>query len=177
MMKKILKLEIFGFLVCAVLGSLLHFVYKWTGENSIIGLFVPVNESPWEHLKLIYLPYVLYGVYEAIKLTNDKFNVYFSKLVGLICGIITTLGIYYISLGATGKNIDVINILSYFVGIGVAYIISYIIINKSIGKGMINTISCIILILIGIMFMFFTYFPPKIPLFQDPQNFKFGIEK
>ena len=41
-----------------VLGCLNHFIYEWTGESPISALFCPVNESVWEHLKLLFFPYL-----------------------------------------------------------------------------------------------------------------------
>ena len=38
-------------------GVLLHFVYDWI-PNAVTALIAPVNESLWEHTKLIYWPYL-----------------------------------------------------------------------------------------------------------------------
>ena len=53
------KIEWISFLAASVLGTLFHFVYGWSGENPVAGLFFPVNESTWEHLKLIFFPILL----------------------------------------------------------------------------------------------------------------------
>lgn len=45
------------------------------------------------------------------------------------------------------------------------------------GKGIINGISFALLIIIGISFIFFTFYPVKIPFFMDPQNLTYGITK
>ena len=50
--KSIYTWEIIGTFFIIIAGSLLHFVYEWTGYSDIMGLFTPVNESVWEHLKL-----------------------------------------------------------------------------------------------------------------------------
>lgn len=172
---KIKRIEFFGFLFVSIFGTLLHFVYDWTGENSFIGLFVPVNESVWEHLKLIYLPYTIYAIFESVKLTDDKFNVFFSKAIGVTGGLLTTVSIYYVVNGITGKQIDAVNIASFFIGVAIAYLISYILIKKSIGKGILNGLGAVYLIILAILFMYFTYYPIRIPLFIDPQNFTYGI--
>ena len=54
---------IIGILAVWVSGSLFHFVYDWTGHNTLVGLFFPTNESTWEHMKLAFLPMNLYGIY------------------------------------------------------------------------------------------------------------------
>ena len=48
-----------GFVFLCVAGSLLHFFYGFTGKDPLAGLVSPVNESPWEHLKLLYFPALL----------------------------------------------------------------------------------------------------------------------
>ena len=158
MNKKILKLEAFGFIFTSVLGTLMHFFYEWSNNNSLIGLFCPVNESPFEHLKLLLFPYLIWTFIEAVKLSQDKFNIYFSKLIGIVSGMFLTLAVFYICKGMLGKDFDFINIASFFIGVLTAYIISYNIIENSKGKGLINGISFAMLILIAMAFMFLSRF-------------------
>ena len=40
-----------------VLGTLSHFFFQWSNDNLIVGLFSAVNESTWEHMKLIFYTY------------------------------------------------------------------------------------------------------------------------
>ena len=58
--KRLFISTIIGVIFVSAAGTLLHFVYSWTGNNSIIGLFAPVNESTWEHMKLLYFPMLLF---------------------------------------------------------------------------------------------------------------------
>lgn len=46
-------------LIIAPVGTALHFVYEWTGGNAVAGIFAPLNESTWEHLKLAFWPMLL----------------------------------------------------------------------------------------------------------------------
>ena len=177
MNKRILKLEAIGFIFTSVLGTLMHFFYEWSGNNTFVGLFCPVNESPYEHLKLLFFPFLIWTFVENIKLSNNKFNIFTSKLIGILLGMYVTLSVFYIFEGATGKTVDAVNIASFFIGVLIAYIISYIITVSSKGKGIINGISFALLIIIGISFIFFTFYPVKIPFFMDPQNLTYGITK
>ena len=79
MNKKLFKLEIIGFIFVSIVGTLSHFLYDWLGKNVFAGVFCPVNESPWEHLKLLFFPFAIYTVYMYIKLKNIKFNVFFAQ--------------------------------------------------------------------------------------------------
>ena len=43
-----------------ILGSLLHFAYDYSNKNKIVGLFAPVNESIFEHSKILLTPLLLF---------------------------------------------------------------------------------------------------------------------
>ena len=47
---QIKKWEIAEFIFIAIVGTLLHFVYDWSGQNPAVGIIAPVSESTWEHL-------------------------------------------------------------------------------------------------------------------------------
>lgn len=55
-MSSLKKVMIFAAIIVSVIGTLAHFVYDWSGQNSFVGLFTPVNESTWEHMKLLFFP-------------------------------------------------------------------------------------------------------------------------
>ena len=65
MSKKIKILEICGFIFTTSLGTLLHFMYEWSGKNSLVALFSNVNESTWEHLKLLFYPAFIFAIIQS----------------------------------------------------------------------------------------------------------------
>ena len=50
----------FGIGFVLVLGTFSHFFFDWSGENRLVGIFAAVNESTWEHLKLLFFPALLF---------------------------------------------------------------------------------------------------------------------
>lgn len=44
-------------LLAMLAGTGLHFLYEWL-PNPVTALLSPINESLWEHIKLIYWPYL-----------------------------------------------------------------------------------------------------------------------
>lgn len=60
------KLNFFRFFFISILGVLLHFTYEWSNDNPAVGLFSAVNESTWEHLKLIFFPMLLLTMIEFL---------------------------------------------------------------------------------------------------------------
>lgn len=175
MNKKILKYEIIGFVFTCITGTLLHFVFEWSNGNKLAALFAPVNESVWEHMKLLFFPYFAYTIYERVMLDKDKFNVFFAKYVGIVIGMSVTVGIYYISQALCDKDISWVNLASFFVGVAVAYLVSCCIIKSSIGNGLPNGVSFALFVITILIFFLFTFYPPIVDLFEDPQNFTYGI--
>lgn len=174
MNKKLFKYEIIGFVFTGIVGSVAHFLYELSGYNTVVGLFCSVNESVWEHLKLLFFPYILYAAIEYFLLKKPK-GFFRAKLIGIISGMLATVAIYYIYNGAVGKSPDLLNILSFFLGVGVAYLVSYTVIkNEKEASAAGDIISILLIIAIGASFALFTFYPPFIPLFEDPRYAVFG---
>lgn len=170
MNKRLIKNQIIGFIFVCIMGTLGHFIFKWSGQNKFIALFFSVNESPWEHLKLLFFPFFAFTVFTAIRFKQDKFNVFFSNCVSVYLGMWTILSYYYTFTSAIGNASEFINISSFFIGVAITFIISYFLINNSIGKGMPNSFAILVFIITSLVFFLFTFKPPFIPLFLDPQT-------
>lgn len=56
--------QLVGFLFTGILGTFLHFLFDITGQAMVAGLFSAVNESIWEHMKLLFYPMLLFVVME-----------------------------------------------------------------------------------------------------------------
>lgn len=175
MSKKLLKYDIIGFVFVSIIGTLAHFVYEWTNKSVIAALFCPINESPWEHLKLIFFPYLIWTVIQAFIMRGAK-NLLPAKFIGVFVGMTATLSFFYTYTGIVGRNIDWLNILSFFIGVFIAFLLDYIIIKseKMQGKGE-NIVAVILFIITSAIFMLFTFAPPLIPLFKDPITSSYGI--
>lgn len=173
MNKKLFKYEIIGFIFVSVFGTLFHFLYEWLNYSKIIALFCPVNESVWEHLKLLFFPYLIWTVIEYF-LLGKKENFFFSKITGVLCGIVFLVSFFYTYNGITGSSGTFINILSFFIGTAISFILSYEIM-RNCKKNTNKIIPIILFIVIAGIFFLFTFVPPLIPLFEDPQNFTYGI--
>ena len=118
--------------VC-ILGTLMHFFYEWSGDLTIIGILCPVNESVWEHLKLIFYPFIFWEIAEYF-IFNDHTPLAFSKLCGALCGMTATLAVHYIYTGASGKESMAADIISFVLGIGAAFGVSFLIMKNRTKK-------------------------------------------
>lgn len=174
MKNKLLKYEIAGFVILGIFGAILHFTYRWSGNSPIVALFCPINESPWEHLKLLFFPYIIYGIVEIAVLKNK--NIISAKYVSIVIGMVMTIALFYTVTGALSRTIEWFNILTFYIGLGVAFCIDYKMIKSAFGNEGKNLLSIVMIIITTLIFILFTFIPAEIPLFQDPINFSYGIQ-
>ena len=175
MSKKFFKYEIIGFIFVSIIGTINHFLFELLGNSVIIGLFCPVNESVWEHQKLLFFPFLIWSIAEYFLLERQN-NFFPAKTVGITCGIIFTIAFYYSYKGISGGESMFFDILSFYVGVGISFLISYMIVkNYNKSNNHLSNISVLILILISAVFIIFTFAPPLIPLFKDPLTSTYGI--
>ena len=165
--------QIAGFLFTSVVGTLLHFLFEWTGENTVVGLFSAVNESIWEHMKLVYVPMFFFALIQ--KRFADDGNFWCVKLMGMVTALALIPGLYYTYTGALGISADWFNIAIFFLAAGAAYYLENILFQRMIACPVKPAIAFGTLILIGVLFGIFTFYPPHIPLFANPGTGKFGI--
>lgn len=176
--KLIKNLSIWGAVFVIVIGTLLHFCYEWSGNNFIVGLFAPVNESPWEHMKLVFTPIILFAFVDWYYLKSKANNLCFALLKEIGVAIVFILAIFYIYTSLVGHSILAIDILSFVIAAILAKWLGYQILigkfNKWEFKGL-NVISAIFIIIIMIFFIIATIDPPKVNLFLDPVTDTYGI--
>ena len=175
MKRKNINPNILGFIFVSIIGTVNHFVFEWSNENVIVGIFTPINESSWEHLKLLFLPYLVFAIIQYFFFGKNK-SLAFSKAIGVIVGMTTILSIFYTYTGIIGKNIDAVNILSFFIGVSVAFLVdSKMQKSNTFDDLYYNVIGISLFVLLTIMFVLFTFAPPLIPLFKDPISDTYGI--
>ena len=175
MKKTILKWELVGMIFVVVIGALFHFMFQLLNYWGPAGAVFPVNESVWEHLKLPYWPLIIFSLIEYYFIKEKANNFIIGKTISFLISIVTILIIFYTYTAILGTDLLILDILSFVIGVIIGQFVSYKIMTKQqLSKWYINT-SWIIFIGFGILFAFFTYFPPAIPLFQDPETGLYGI--
>ena len=154
-----------GFVFTAIAGILLHFLYDWSGQNFVVGLFSAVNESIWEHMKLLYIPMLVFALVERRFIKNQNF--WCAKLIGISVGLFLIPVSYYTYTGAFGVFVDWLNIAIFFISAFASYFVETKLL-KSEREFCILPLACLlVLVSIGIIFVAFTISPPNIPLFIE----------
>ena len=171
---KIKTWQIITIIICLILGTFLHFTYEWSSENMIVGLFSAVNESTWEHLKLIFYPMFFMAIIGYFIIGKNKHNYWISQAIGILTAMIFTIVFFYTYTGIIGINFGWLNIATFFVAILLGGIVTYklLIPNSNYNA---ELISIIFLIILLFSFILYTFNPPQIQLFLDPITGTYGI--
>lgn len=172
--KKIKRFQIFSIIFTFVLGTLLHFTYEWSGESKFIAAFSAINESVWEHLKLLYFPMLITIIIGYFYLEKEVPNFICAKTIGILVATLFTVVFFFTYTGVLGKNVAFIDISSFFIATILGEYTAY--------RLMIDRFKCkfgveIILIVLGLSFIFFTYYTPPIGIFRDPITGNYGLQK
>ncbi len=170
------KIYIYGFFFISIFGTLLHFLYDFSG-NIIFSPISAVNESVWEHLKIAIMPTFLYAIIEYFKIyKKDKYNLFFSLLIkSLTIIFVITIG-YYLYTFILNRHLLVIDVFLFYFSIFVAQIIGYKISRKEYNLH-IEKVSKQLCIIVILLFVLFTYLPPNLDIFKDEVTNTYGVFK
>ncbi len=176
---KVVTTLFFSFIGIIILGTLFHFAFEFLGCNTLIGAFTPVNESIWEHLKLILIPSLLMGLLEYFAFGKHYVNYFYAKSLGTVLGMLTVLIGYYTYSGIIGNDYLIVDIILFIIGAAVAVLSEYrLLFSKSkITDDTRSIIGMMLITLVILIFMYFTFNPPMLELFRDPFSGDFGISE
>lgn len=177
-LKLIKKLQIISIIFSVILGTLLHFTFELFSNNLFIASFSAVNESVWEHLKLVFFPMFIFAIIEyfLLKNYNNKNNYIFSKTVAIVFACLFITIFFFTYTGIIGTNYFIIDIFSFLFAIIFGEFICYkLLIENNKINNIIKYICIFILLILLFIFIIFTYFPPKINYFKDSVKNDYGI--
>lgn len=162
-------------LVCLLLGTLLHFTYEWSGEDKIVAIYSAVNESTWEHLKLVFYPMTIMAIIGTFVIKKQKNNYWAGQAIGILTAMTFITVFFYTYTGIIGENFAILDIASFIVAILLGEYVTYKIITSEKKYDM-EKISIVLIIALFLSFLVYTYNPPKIQYFKDPINGSYGVK-
>lgn len=169
----IFRFQFISAIFAMILGTLLHFTYNWSNDNLFIGTFSAVNESTWEHLKLLFFPMLITTIFGYSYIGKSIPNFLCAKTLGITTAILFTIVFFYTYSGILGTNFAFINIATFLFSITIGEFLAYKILLSNFSCN--NKFAIIILVTLFLCFVIFTYFPPEIGLFKDPVTGQYGI--
>ncbi len=165
--KSVFVWEICGALFIIGFGSLLHFFYAWSGHSYFIGLFAPVNESVWEHLKLGFWPMALYAAAEFPFARKTVNNFLLAKFLGVAALELVIVLVFHAYTSITARPILAIDISSFVFSTLVCQGITVFIYIRTKPAPIAGVIGGTGLAILAFFFMLFTYVTPRAAIFRD----------
>lgn len=166
--------QLMGFAVTSLGGTLLHFLYDWLGKAKWIAPFSGVNESTFEHMKLLFWPMLLFAVVQSF-FFREREDFWCVKLRSVLLGLILIPVAFYTYNGAVGRSPDWINIAIFFISAAVAYIYEARQLKNERTSCKNPKAAMLMLLIIAALFVIFTFKPPEINLFRDPISGGYGV--
>jgi len=175
------KLILLGILFIIVMGVLSHFLFGWFNENYFIALISPINESVWEHLKLVFYPTVTWwiiGYFIALKKTDLNIGRwFFCSVISVFVASVFIMSFYYVMKGAFEIESVVLHIISFIIGVILGQISALLFYrNVDFRRGSV-VCTVLALLILSSTFSVFTFNPPQFPLFCDQRENIYGIDK
>lgn len=164
-----------GFVLTSILGTFLHFLFDLSGENVAAALFSAVNESIWEHMKLIYYPMLLFALVEYRAWGKETGDFWCIKLKGILLALALIPAIYYLYTGALGISSDWFNITIFFIAAAAACRMETKMFQNENSCRIPSWLAFVLILLTGVVFTVLTFVTPRIPLFRDPVDGTYGF--
>ena len=144
-------------------GAGLHFLWQAL-PNPLFALISPVNESVWEHLKLLYWPF-LAAAFVLARGADDARGRWCGLLVGLLAAPLLLLGAYYplrYGFGVHGLWLD---LLLYVLAMGAGFLLAYRLQRRALPAGLCGPLV-IAAGIYGAALALFSFAPPDLPIFR-----------
>lgn len=176
MRKRLFFWELAGFLFTSAIGSLLHFVYEWSGGSLAAAVVSAVNESTWEHMKLLFVPMFLFSVVQACVLGKNYPNFLAVRAVSTLAGLALIPVLYYTYTGVWGQMRDWANIAVFFLAALGAFLLDFYLLRRNrLSALWQQMLGLIVLWALAFCFVWCTFRPLHIALWRDPLTGTYGI--
>lgn len=163
-----------GFLFTVAAGTALHFLWEWTGQNRIAAAFSAVNESTWEHMKLLFLPAFAFSMVEVWFRNSPNFLAV--RGLSLLVGTALVPVLFYTYTGVTGAHALWADIAVFIFSAAAAFWLDLCLRRTGrLTSGWQQAAGLAALWALALVFVLWTYRPPQLPLFWDAAAGVYGI--
>lgn len=162
---RIKKSIISGIVFTAILGTVSHFLYQWSGKNPLAALISPVNESTWEHMKLLFFPMLLFSLFASARLKEAAPSLPGALILGNLAGTLSIPVIFYTYTGIIGRNFLIADLAVFYAAVLIAWGTVWKLRDSE------KIFRCRIILyglaaLVCFLFFLFTFRVPGLPLFH-----------
>ena len=166
--------ELIGFALTSIGGTVLHFLFDYSGRSLWIAPFSGVNESTWEHMKLLFWPMLIFAVIESL-FFRKRGDFWCVKLRGILLGLGLIPMLFYSYNGIIGKSPDRINIAIFFISAAIAFIYETRLFNSKKLRCHSPKLALGVILTVALLFIIFTFRTPSLAIFKDPITGTYSI--
>lgn len=166
--------QLCGFIFTAIGGTLLHFLYEWSGEAAWAAAISGVNESTWEHMKLLFMPMLIFAALQSL-FFGEREDFWGVKLRGILLGILLIPVLFYLYNGAIGRSPDPVNIAIFYISAAIAYIFETRLFRSERLRVKPSSFPLAALLCVAALFVIFSFLTPRLAIFRDPLTGAYGI--
>lgn len=169
----LLTVLIVSFIIISIIGTLLHFTHGWLDKGLTIHFFSAVNESTWEHMKMLVAPTILVTVFQDLAIGHQYVNLFNGVVILLIIELISIPLLFEFSKLIFKKVPLVLTILTFYISIFLGLLCEYMVLTNGlilIPEWLALVIGSTIVILFGV----FTFHTPRLGIFKDPIRGGYG---
>lgn len=167
-----MKTVLISFILYSLIGTILHFLYKLTNKNIAVAIFSSVNESVWEHIKILLTPILLVNTIKYVM--GYQKNYFIALFLELFLAISLIIILYKLKKYFYGDKKSYLNVLIFYVTSFICALVGHVVRNIYI-PSVLNIYAIFLCLIIFLMYITFTIFPLKCSLFKDPVNGTYGI--
>lgn len=154
---------IYYFVFISILGTLSHFVYN-INKSFIVKIFFPIDESPFQHIKLITFPALVLLIYELINKADAFYNVISLYGISMFLSVLLMLMFhYFIKCGFNVKSLT-IDILSFYM---TSFIFTFFIKYINVNDIFLIVLGILLFIITIFSAIIFSFFKNNLPLFNE----------
>ena len=166
--------ETAGLFAVILLGNTLHFVYDWTGQARWAAFISAVNESTWEHMKLLFVPWFLWTIAECIGLRSLRPAG--PRAAGLLAGLAAIPLLFYGYQGVLGRDIMWLDVAIFQIAVLLGFWVTWAMLRRrALASPVWQVAGAAVLAAVWAAFILWTFAPPDLPLFADPETGLRGI--
>lgn len=171
------KWSIIGVFIVFGLAAFWHFLYDLI-PCDFVGAISPVNESPWEHAKLFFVPAILYYIVLYFIEGKNFPNFIFAHSIALLIMPIFMLLFHYAHNALLPmEETIVLDLINSFLTVSLGAFVGYKLTtsSKDLSTTGHHVIAMIIIISMLTIYITFTFNPPMCDMFLDKTQMKYGI--
>lgn len=168
MEKRLFFWELGGAVFALIVGSLLHFTYAWSGNSALVGAFSAVNESVWEHMKLLFVPMFVESFIHAAALGRAYPNFFAARAVAVLWGLLLIPTLFYTYTGICGTHVLWADIAVFVLAVLGAFALEFFLLQRGRCTAFwAQLLGMAVLWGLAFAFVWCTFCPPSIALWQS----------